>query len=82
MKNQNTNVALLAGIAAAILAGVVIAQPTMSALAASYNTSSSNANETGDDSGLTTFEEEALKAEDGTTTAGNATTNKMTESAT
>ena len=83
MKNQNTSVALLAGIASAILAGAVFAQPTMfSALASSYNTSSSGANETGDDSGLTTFEEEALKAEEDTTTAGNATTSNMTESAT
>lgn len=82
MNNKNTNMALLGGRAAAIIAGAVIAQSSISAaLAASHDANSSNANATADDSELTTFEEEALEAEEDTMTAGsNATMNNVTES--
>jgi len=74
--NNNTRMALLASIATAIIAGAVLAQPSMSAVLATTSnaTNSSNTNATGDDSELTTFEEEALRTEKDTTAAENATT--------
>jgi plastocyanin len=75
MNNSNARAALLmAGTAAAIIAGTVLAQPAIStALATSNNTNSSNTNATGDDSELTTFEEEALGTEENATTGDNMT---------
>ncbi len=81
MNHSNTRIAFLASIAAAMIAVAIVAQPSISAvLATSQVTNSSGTNMTGDDSGLTTFEEEALRAEENTTTAqGNITTdNNMT----
>jgi len=68
---NNQKMALLASLAAAaIIAGTIIAP---SALAASYNASNQN-NSTSADSGLTTFEEEELKAEgENATTSNNLT---------
>ena len=69
---NNQKMALLAGLAAAIMAGAVLAQPSIVA-AGTYN-ASSGANTTGtDNSELTTFEEEALKAEEDVVTPDNAT---------
>jgi len=73
MNNQN-RVALLAGIAAAIIAGAILAQPSISALAASHNAT----NSTSDDSELTTFEEQAMNAESNDTTS---TIDNMTDMA-
>jgi plastocyanin len=65
---------LLAGLAA-IVAGAVIVQPQITALAAGgYDTSNGTNTTSTDDSELTTFEEEALKDEE----AGNATTSNET----
>lgn len=72
MNNQN-RVALLAGIAAAMIAGAILAQPSISALAASHNATNSS-----DDSELTTFEEQAMNAESNDTTS---TIDNMTDMA-
>ncbi|MEW6605553.1 MAG: plastocyanin/azurin family copper-binding protein [Thermoproteota archaeon] len=80
MSHSNTRVAFLAGIAATIIAVAVVAHPSISAvLATSQVTNSSSTNATGDDTGLTTFEEEALRGEEGAVTAqDNATTGNAT----
>ncbi|HEX7032280.1 MAG TPA: plastocyanin/azurin family copper-binding protein [Nitrososphaera sp.] len=74
MDHSKTGVAFLVGITAAIVAVAgVVAQPSISVvLASSQATNSSGTNATGDDSELTTFEEEALGAEEeeGTATTG------------
>jgi plastocyanin len=80
MNIPNTRLALLLGMVAAIIAVAVVAQPSMSAvMATSQVTNSSSTNATGDDSELTTFEEEALRTEEDTITAqGNVTIDNMT----
>ncbi len=90
MDHSKTGIAFLARIVAAIVAvaAVVVAQSSLSTvLATSQVTNSSNTNATGDDSELTTFEEEALGTQEeertmatqnddhGNTIGGNDTTN-------
>jgi plastocyanin len=75
---NNQKIALLAGLAAAIMTGAVIAQPYTAALAAgNYDTPNGTDTTSTDDSELTTLEEEALKAED-TRTSNNATISNQT----
>lgn len=62
MKNRMT-MAMLAGIAVAIMAGAVLAQPSITAMAASHDTNTTANNNGTGESELTTFEEEELRAE-------------------
>jgi plastocyanin len=77
---NNQKMALLAGVAAAIVAGAVLALPSILA-AGSYNASSGTNTTSADDSGLTTFEEEAIKAaEEDAAASANATVSNETMS--
>jgi hypothetical protein len=59
---NDQKMALLAGLAVAIAGGAVLGQPFISALAASRDPCSGTDTISTDDSGLTTFEKEGMKA--------------------